>query len=46
MVAVRASGAFDNDMAKAMEKTFGMGEGKRVSWAFTTKQVPQEEVRI
>ena len=42
---VRASGAFDNDMAKAMEKTFGMGEGKRVSWAFSTTQVPQVEVR-
>jgi len=41
---VRASGAFDNDMAKAMEKTFGMGEGKRVSWAFSTTQVPQVEL--
>jgi hypothetical protein len=28
-----------------MEKTYGMGEGKRVSWAFSTTQVPQAEVR-
>lgn len=29
-------------MAKAMEKTFGMGQGKRVSWGFLTEDVPAE----
>mmetsp|Transcript_9463 Transcript_9463/g.17774 ORF Transcript_9463/g.17774 Transcript_9463/m.17774 type:complete len:179 (-) Transcript_9463:831-1367(-) len=38
------SDPFDTDMAKAMEKQYGFGQGKRVHWGVLTRDADQDEL--